>query len=204
MQFQLWSFLKPWNSNNSFSKVKITTKAWLSSPFSCTTFQKCPILKLETYCLTHLPNIFYAMHNLLRSLLIAILLQATLTLQAQTSATPQALPDNTYVCRRPQADKRAFTSESVEKIIDRVKQQLKAFPKLQAMFENCYPNTLDTTVRYSRLENGDDDTFIITGDCAGWCADYCSDNSVASASTPMPTLSTMGLQARNGLQTAPK
>ena len=112
------------------------------------------------------------MHNLLRSLLIAILWQATLTLQAQTSTTPQALPDNTYVCRRPQADKRAFTSESVEKIIDRVRQQLKAFPKLQAMFENCYPNTLDTTVRYTRLENGDDDTFIITGDIdAMWLRD---------------------------------
>ena len=31
------------------------------------------------------------------------------------------------------------------------------------MFENCYPNTLETTVHY-RVKDGDDDTFVYTGD----------------------------------------
>lgn len=31
------------------------------------------------------------------------------------------------------------------------------------MFENCFPNTLDTTVHY-RVKDGQDDTFVYTGD----------------------------------------
>ena len=39
------------------------------------------------------------------------------------------------------------------------------------MFENCYPNTLDTTVRYEE-KNGKQDTFVITGDIdAMWLSD---------------------------------
>ena len=39
------------------------------------------------------------------------------------------------------------------------------------MFENCFPNTLDTTVRY-RVKNGRPDTFVITGDIdAMWLRD---------------------------------
>ncbi len=39
------------------------------------------------------------------------------------------------------------------------------------MFENCYPNTLDTTVRYEE-KNGKHDTFVITGDIeAMWLRD---------------------------------
>ena len=36
-------------------------------------------------------------------------------------------------------------------------------PELAWMFENCYPNTLDTTTDYEVIE-GKPDTFIITGD----------------------------------------
>ncbi len=43
--------------------------------------------------------------------------------------------------------------------------------KLRWMFENCFPNTLDTTVRYT-LKNGKPDTFVITGDIdAMWLRD---------------------------------
>ena len=36
------------------------------------------------------------------------------------------------------------------------------------MFENCFPNTLDTTVHF----DGDDDTFVYTGDIhAMWLRD---------------------------------
>ena len=39
------------------------------------------------------------------------------------------------------------------------------------MFENCFPNTLDTTVNFSIL-NGKPDTFVITGDIdAMWLRD---------------------------------
>lgn len=42
---------------------------------------------------------------------------------------------------------------------------------MRRLFENCYPNTLDTTVFY-REEDGAEDTFIITGDIdAMWLRD---------------------------------
>ena len=49
-----------------------------------------------------------------------------------------------YVCKRPVPSKRQFTSEAVEKAIATTKAKLKD-PKLAWMFENCFPNTLDTT-----------------------------------------------------------
>ena len=72
---------------------------------------------------------------------------------------------------RPAAASRTFTSEAVERRIAEVKAKI-GDPKLAWMFENCFPNTLDTTVRYSRLKNGEDDTFVITGDIdAMWLRD---------------------------------
>jgi meiotically up-regulated gene 157 (Mug157) protein len=39
------------------------------------------------------------------------------------------------------------------------------------MFQNCFPNTLDTTVHY-RIQDGEDDTFVYTGDIhAMWLRD---------------------------------
>ena len=80
--------------------------------------------------------------------------------------------DNTkvYVSQRPAVDLRKFHSEAVEQEIKRIKKLLKN-PYLSWMFENCYPNTLDTTVLYG-LEDGDDDTYVITGDInAMWLRD---------------------------------
>lgn len=75
-----------------------------------------------------------------------------------------------YTTNRPALKDRNFTSEAVEKTISRVKAKIKD-PKLAWMFENCFPNTLDTTVTFS-MKNGRPDTFVITGDIdAMWLRD---------------------------------
>lgn len=75
------------------------------------------------------------------------------------------------VTNRPQESARLFKSKAVEKEIKRIKKMLKN-PKLAWMFENCFPNTIDTTVHFRTDENGDPDTFVYTGDIhAMWLRD---------------------------------
>jgi uncharacterized protein len=76
----------------------------------------------------------------------------------------------TFSSKRPPAGQRKFVSRSVEDTITRVKSRI-ADPELAWMFENCYPNTLDTTVNISGTAE-QPDTFIITGDIdAMWLRD---------------------------------
>lgn len=76
----------------------------------------------------------------------------------------------TYVSKRPALAQRNFSSKSVDQTITRIKSKIKD-TKLAWMFENCYPNTLDTTVKFS-TRNGKPDTFVITGDIdAMWLRD---------------------------------
>lgn len=75
-----------------------------------------------------------------------------------------------YKTNRPALKDRLFTSKAVENEITRVKKLLKN-PKLAWMFENCFPNTLDTTVRFA-MKNGKPDTSVYTGDIhAMWLRD---------------------------------
>ncbi len=75
-----------------------------------------------------------------------------------------------YISKRPELAKRHFTSKAVEETIVRIKKQLKD-PKLAWMFENCFPNTLDTTVNFRTIDNRPD-TFVYTGDIhAMWLRD---------------------------------
>lgn len=75
------------------------------------------------------------------------------------------------VTRRPPVSERHFTSEAVETKILEVKRLLKV-PKLRWMFENCFPNTLDTTVYYRKDDEGRNDTVVYTGDIhAMWLRD---------------------------------
>jgi len=75
-----------------------------------------------------------------------------------------------YDSKRPELSKRNFTSQAVEDTIARVKKQL-TDNKLAWMFENCFPNTLDTTVHYRTID-GSPDTFVYTGDIhAMWLRD---------------------------------
>ena len=73
---------------------------------------------------------------------------------------------------RPAEKDRLFTSRVVEQKIRKVKSKLDN-PKLAWMFENCYPNTLDTTVHFDKDGNdGRGDTFVYTGDIAAmWLRD---------------------------------
>lgn len=72
---------------------------------------------------------------------------------------------------RPAKGERLFHSDAVEKKIAEVKQQL-TNRKLAWMFENCFPNTIDTTVHYRKGADGKNDTFVYTGDIhAMWLRD---------------------------------
>lgn len=67
-------------------------------------------------------------------------------------------------------DQRKFTSRAIERTIAEVKDFI-SNPELAWMFENCFPNTLDTTVTF-RNRDGRPDTFVITGDIpAMWLRD---------------------------------
>jgi meiotically up-regulated gene 157 (Mug157) protein len=75
-----------------------------------------------------------------------------------------------FVSKRPALAKRNFTSKAIEKKLAEVKKAI-ADKELAWLFENCFPNTLDTTVQYKEV-NGKPDTFVITGDIeAMWLRD---------------------------------
>ncbi len=76
-----------------------------------------------------------------------------------TNVVNQAAEIAAYKSNRPPVNKRLFTSKAVEAEIIRVKKLL-TNQKLAWMFENCFPNTLETTVHY-RTTNGKPDTFVI-------------------------------------------
>lgn len=93
---------------------------------------------------------------------------------------PVCKPDQTSVCctsgkynstKRPEIKDRLFNSAEVERQIQRVKGML-TNQKLAWMFENCFPNTIDTTVHYRIGDDGKNDTFVYTGDIhAMWLRD---------------------------------
>ncbi|MFT4154729.1 glycoside hydrolase family 125 protein [Parafilimonas sp.] len=75
-----------------------------------------------------------------------------------------------FESKRPLPGARRFTSEAVEATIQQMKASLPN-KELGWLFENCFPNTLDTTVFYEE-HNGVPDTYIITGDIdAMWLRD---------------------------------
>ena len=77
----------------------------------------------------------------------------------------------TVTGERPPVAERLFTSKAVEEKIRRIKAQL-TNRKLAEMFENCFPNTLDTTVHFRKDADGTPDTFVYTGDIpAMWLRD---------------------------------
>ena len=94
---------------------------------------------------------------------------------ALSASNAEAAPaDNTrYTCQRPKEADRLFVSDTIEKKIREVKRLIRENARLAWMFENCFPNTLDTTVHYDAGEgDGNEDTFVYTGDIhAMWLRD---------------------------------
>lgn len=95
---------------------------------------------------------------------------------ASALAVSAAIPTATaaaptgFASKRPPPGQRRFTSPAVEAEIARVKAKI-ADPEVAWLFENCYPNTLDTTVQLGEVD-GKPDTFVITGDIdAMWMRD---------------------------------
>ncbi len=67
------------------------------------------------------------------------------------------------------ADRR-FRSAVIERTIAEMRTAVKS-PELALIFENCFPNTLDTTVFPGSFQ-GKPDTYVITGDIdAMWLRD---------------------------------
>lgn len=103
-------------------------------------------------------------------------------LAASPSVFATELPTEANVCQsdntsahyktcRPDKKERLFHSDAVEKQIVRIKSLL-TNAKLAWMFENCFPNTIDTTVHFRIGADGKNDTFVYTGDIhAMWLRD---------------------------------
>lgn len=95
---------------------------------------------------------------------------AAMALRPSTVFSSSGRVASEYVSKRPPVDKRHFVSKAVEATITKNKGKIKD-EKLRWMFENCFPNTLDTTVNF-KMKEGRPDTFVITGDIdAMWLRD---------------------------------
>ncbi|WP_341834882.1 glycoside hydrolase family 125 protein [Chitinophaga pollutisoli] len=95
----------------------------------------------------------------------AILSSAAILRPALSWASADPFP----VVRVAEAQRR-FRSKAVEEAIAAVQKGVKD-PEMAWLFNNCFPNTLDTTVEYTTV-NGRPDTYVITGDIdAMWLRD---------------------------------
>ena len=84
---------------------------------------------------------------------------------------PPAVKDIDFPVVRVAEAQRKFKSAAVEKTIRQVRQNI-GNKEIGWLFENCYPNTLDTTVDFEVAGNGRPDTYVITGDIdAMWLRD---------------------------------
>jgi hypothetical protein len=81
-----------------------------------------------------------------------------------------AAPSFTGLTGRPEQARRRFRSPAIERAISQVRSAAGS-PELAHIFENCFPNTLDTTV-FPGTYQGKPDTYVITGDIdAMWLRD---------------------------------
>jgi len=128
-------------------------------------------------------------HSLHLFVAVAILITLTLTLtitittalpspSAASTSSSLATPLSTSPLPnvRPAKNQRKFNSDSVERLIVNITSRM-ASVDLATLFENCWPNTLDTTVESFTAQGSDPltqppDAFIVTGDIhAQWFRD---------------------------------
>lgn len=95
----------------------------------------------------------------------------TTVIASAAAMAPSVLgADSGYPTVRVPVAKRNFKSVAVEKTIAEVRSKI-GNKELGWMFENCFPNTLDTTVDFGTFD-GRPDTYVITGDIdAMWLRD---------------------------------
>ncbi len=107
------------------------------------------------------------------SLRVARLLCLSALLCSSAQAAPQIVmnPDQTqFPVVRVAPEKRHFQSPAIEAAISEFQTHV-ADRELGWLFENCFPNTLDTTVT-TETQNGRPSTYVITGDIdAMWLRD---------------------------------
>lgn len=89
---------------------------------------------------------------------------------AMMSGAISSVAQTPFGSNRPAVAERSFRSAAVEAKIDEVGASI-ADPELRWLFQNCFPNTLDTTVEIG-TRDGKPDSFVITGDIkALWLRD---------------------------------
>jgi len=95
----------------------------------------------------------------------------SLTIAALTSGKSLfANRDYDFPVVRTPENLRKFKSPAVEGVIKEIQKNI-GNKEVAWLFENCFPNTLDTTVEFETI-NGKPDTFVITGDIdAMWLRD---------------------------------
>ena len=92
------------------------------------------------------------------------------TLPAVAKNLAFAAPASDFPEGRPKPQDRKFSSAAVEQFLAGTSARI-ADPALALLFNNCFPNTLDTTVEPGTFE-GRPDTVVITGDIAAmWLRD---------------------------------
>ncbi len=105
-----------------------------------------------------------------RNFLKSTSLAGGVILAGGTASLANSFATPAFESKRPQRKDRKFISEAVEATIKEIKASIKD-PEMGWLFENCFPNTLDTTVTYTE-KDGKPDTFVITGDIdAMWLRD---------------------------------
>ena len=146
----------------AFVAFRLSTFRLLKSLQSLPVSRWACFLALKRLHLSRISNL-KAMKSILKHLVcLLVFVSATLPVLADNGHFPP------LVSQRPAEADRAFRSVAVDSCIAAVKCQL-TNPYLAWLFENCLPNTLDTTVEFC---DGGDDTFIITGDIpAMWLRD---------------------------------
>lgn len=81
-----------------------------------------------------------------------------------------AVSSKSFPVVRVDPAQRKFKSEAVEKAIQEIEKNL-SNKEMAWLFNNCFPNTLDTTVEFE-MKDGKPDTYVITGDIdAMWLRD---------------------------------